>query len=350
MATTPTSTALVAIRHEVSVIVPARNEEACIGACLESLVAQEGVEREIIVVDDGSTDRTRAIAAAFPQVKVIGADVPQAGWGGKSSALWTAAQQAAGAWLLFTDADTIHAAGSLARALAEAKGKSAALLSYSPEQEVHGFWEHAVMPVVFAELAATYRPQEVCDPASPAAAANGQYLLIKRSAYFAIGGHAAVAHDLLEDVELARAVKKTGKPIVFRMSHDVRTRMYRSLPQLWEGWTKNLARLFPATITLALLRLAEFALIVGSAAVAGFELHQGRVAPAAMLAMITLMFYSLFLVRIRRAHFGWVSNVLALVGLPLFAILLLRSHIHYKVRKSVSWKGREYPVKRSVEG
>ncbi|MDP9268822.1 MAG: glycosyltransferase family 2 protein [Acidobacteriota bacterium] len=335
----------------VSVIVPARNEEACIGACLASLVTQEGVSKEIILVDDGSTDRTRELAAAFGGVHVIDAGFRGEGWGGKSNALWTAAQQARGAWLLFTDADTVHAPGSLVLAVAEAKAKRVALLSYSPEQEVRGFWERAVMPVIFAELAASYRPQEVSDPASAAAAANGQYLLIEREAYFAIGGHAAVATSLLEDVELARAMKKSGRAITFRFGGDaVRTWMYRSFPQLCEGWTKNLALLFPATVSLALLRLAEFALMVGSAAVAAFELQRGRVAPAALLAVVAIMFYSFFFTRIRRAHFGWASNLLALFGLPVFSLLLLRSHIHYKVRKSVTWKGREYAVKQPVEG
>ena len=143
--------------------------------------------------------------------------------------------------------------------------RGAALLSYSPEQEVHGFWEKAVMPVIFAELASTYRPSEVSDPASPAAAANGQYMLISREAYDAVGGHAAVATSLLEDVALARAVKASGRKIFFRYGGDaVRTRMYRSFAQLREGWTKNLVLLFPSPVRLAVLRLTEFVLIVGS--------------------------------------------------------------------------------------
>ena len=139
--------------------------------------------------------------------------------------------------------------------MAEAKQHGAALLSYSPEQEVHGFWEKAVMPVIFAELAATYRPSLVSDPRSPAAAANGQYILISREAYDAVGGHAAVSSSLLEDVALAQAVKASGRKIFFRYGGDaVRTRMYRSFAQLREGWTKNLALLFPSPWRLALLR------------------------------------------------------------------------------------------------
>src|SRR3989442_2760127 len=177
---------VVAGRPEVSVIVPARNEEACLGACLESLLAQGGVSSEIIVVNDASTDRTGEIARSFSGVKVIDPGPLPPGWTGKNNALAAGTQQARGEWLLFTDADTIHRPGSLARSFAEAKQQGAALLSYSPEQEVHGFWEKAIIPVIFAELAARYDPSRVRDPASPVAAANGQYLLISRDAYLAV--------------------------------------------------------------------------------------------------------------------------------------------------------------------
>src|SRR5438270_5475690 len=194
----------------VSVIVPARNEEASLAACLDSLTSQDGVVFEIIVVDDASADRTRQIARSFPKVHVIDAPPLPSRWTGKNNALAAGAKTARGQWLLFTDADTVHRPGSLARSLAEAEQHGAALLSYSPEQEVHGFWENAVMPVIFAELARTYRPSRVCDPASRAAAANGQYLLITRQAYDAVGRHSAVATSLVEDVVLANGLKASG--------------------------------------------------------------------------------------------------------------------------------------------
>src|SRR6266436_8101901 len=112
---------IVTERPTVSVIVPARNEETCLGACLESLVAQTGVPFEIIVVDDHSTDRTREIAQSFPGVRVIEAGPLPQGWTGKNNAVACGAREAWGEWLLFTDADTVHLPGSLARALAEAK-------------------------------------------------------------------------------------------------------------------------------------------------------------------------------------------------------------------------------------
>lgn len=324
----------------VSVIVPARNEEACLGRCLRSLTGQQGVAFEIIVVDDGSTDRTREIAHSFPGVRVVDAGPVPAGWTGKNNAVWTGARQAQGAWLLFTDADTFHLPGSLARSLGEAQKHGVALLSYSPEQEVHGFWEKAVMPVIFAELAATYRPSQVSDPASPAAAANGQYLLISREAYDAVGGHAAVGTSLLEDVALARRVKASGREIFFRYGADVaRTHMYRSFEQLQEGWTKNLTLLFPSPVRLAVLRLTEFVVIIGSAIAALNWGMKGQAARAIASGILAVAFFVLQQKRIRAAHFAWDANVLSLIGLPLFSYLLWRSKRFHKLGK-VTWKGR----------
>ncbi len=249
---------------------------------------------------------------------------------------------ARGEWLLFTDADTVHKPGSLAGAVAEARQRGAALLSYSPEQEVHGFWEKAVMPVIFAELAATYQPPQVSDPRSAAAAANGQYILVSREAYDAVGGHAVVSSSLLEDVGLARAVKASSRKIFFRYGADaVHTRMYRNFAQLREGWTKNLALLFPSPAQLALLRLTEFVLIVSGsiAAVAGFL--RGHSKPALAATALALVVYGFFLRRIRRAHFSWEANALSLLGLPVFSYLLLRSRLSYQ-KGSVNWKGRTY--------
>jgi Glycosyl transferase family 2 len=331
-----------AVRPVVSVIVPARNEEANLGACLQSLAGQGGVRFEIIVVDDESTDRTREIAESFAGVRVIDAGRLPTGWTGKNHAVWVGAQQACGEWLLFTDADTVHLPGSLARSVKEAQHHGAALLSYSPQQEVHGFWEKAVMPVIFAELAATYRPSKVSDSTSPAAAANGQYLLITRQAYDAVGGHAAIAGNLLEDVALARAVKASGRRIFFRYGGDaVRTRMYRSFAQLREGWTKNLVLLFPSPVRLAILRLLEFVLIVGSVALAVSAETKGRTAVTIFAGALTAVLATLFFRRIGRAHFSWDANLVAIFGLPLFSYLLLRSYIAHE-SGAVSWKGRAY--------
>ena len=334
------------VQPEVSVIIPARNEEASLGSCLESLVTQDGVSFEIIVVNDQSTDRTGEIAASFPKVSVIDAAPLADNWTGKNNAVAAGARAARANWLLFTDADTIHLPGSLARALAEAKANNVDLLSYSPEQIAITFWEMAVLPVVFAELARQYPPSKVSDPNSPDAAANGQYILVKRAAYEAIGGHAAVASSILEDVALARAFKASGRKIRFRYAADaVRTRMYRNFRQLRDGWTKNLALLFPNPGWLAIKTLFFWSLpgIVLLWPVAFVLVTNTR--PSWFWMPVFALAGARNLKRLQRSNFDVTMEFLgAFFGMPMFAYLLLRSkraHAH----GNVSWKGRTYEGK-----
>jgi glycosyltransferase involved in cell wall biosynthesis len=330
------------VRPDLSVVVPARNEEASLAACLDSLHSQSGLSFEIIVVDDGSTDRTRAIAASYPRVEVISPGPLLPGVVGKNNALIAGSAHARGEWLLFTDADTVHRPESLLRSLSEARMRGVDLLSYSPEQEVHNFAERAVMPVIFSELAALYPPLEVSDPNSPLAAANGQFLLISRRAYDAIGGHAAIAGEILEDVCMAQRMKQSGRKIFFRYGADmVRTRMYRSYRDLRDGWTKNLALLFPHTLRLALARVQECFVLVAGSAFAVWAAMMRHVDLAAVSALLSLALAALLIRRTARAHFGWKSNALFLFGLLLFSYLLVRSKLFHKLGR-VRWKGREY--------
>jgi glycosyltransferase involved in cell wall biosynthesis len=337
----------------VSIVIPARNEEANLANCLQSLVAQTGVDFEIIVVDDASTDRTREIASSFAGVRLITAE-PLAGEGnyctgklrtgklstGKNNAVIAGANQARADWLLFTDADTVHLAGSLARALEEAKKENADLLSYSPEQIVVSFTERAVMPVIFAELARQYPPHKVRNQKSQIVAANGQYILVRRTSYDAVGGHAAAASEILEDVALARLFRGAGFRVHFRYGGDaVRTRMYRNWIQLREGWTKNLALLFPG-----LNRLALQSLLLWSSAWASLALVTSGLLSNHPLRLGFVAFWLLLYRRIRISHFSTVNNLIAIsFGLPIFAYLLFRSKAAHR-KGQVSWKGRAYPV------
>src|SRR3984957_14304221 len=360
-------------RVKVSVIVPARNEEASLGACLGSLVAQTGLPFEIIVVDDHSTDRTHEIATSFQGVQVVKAGPLPEGWTGKNNAITTGARHAQSQWLLFTDADTVHLPGSLAAAVKEAEENGVEMLSYSPEQIAVTFWEMATLPVVFAELARQYPPAKVSDPASPLAAANGQYILIRRAAYDAVGGHAAVAHDILEDVALARAVKTSGHRIRFRYAPTaVRTRMYRNYHQLRDGWTKNLALLFPNPGWLAVKTVALWVLGWG-VLVAPFVMLLGDILIKHIpsLAWLHNLLFSVLLsferglkywwiallmltngrnfVRLRRANFDLAMEWLgAIFGMPMFAYLLLRSKRAHSNHR-VFWKGRTYGAEHLTE-
>jgi glycosyltransferase involved in cell wall biosynthesis len=215
---------------QLSVIIPARNEERSLAACLTSLLSQSepgfslGQQWELIIVNDDSTDNTRAIAAqaAANHDGVILLDAPpldlssNGGFTGKSNACWTGAQAARGRHLLFTDADTIHETNDISRSLREAEKHKAVLLSYSPRQIVTGFWQHAVMPLVFSELASVYPPKQVNDPTRRLAAANGQFILVERDAYFSVGGHRAVGKSVLEDVALAHNIKRGPRIIRLR--------------------------------------------------------------------------------------------------------------------------------------
>ena len=343
----------------LSVIVPARNEAVTLPACLDSLLAQSdqgfalGAEWELIVIDDDSSDGTREIAqaaAAGRQGVAVLAASPldlssRGGFTGKTNACWTGAQQARGAWLLFIDADTVHEPGDLSRALHEAEKYHAALLSYSPRQIVTGFWQRAVMPLVFSELASTYPPKQVSSPSSPLAAANGQFLLVERDAYFAVGGHRAVGRDILEDVALARAIKRRHG-IRFRYAPDaLSTRMYRTLPEMIEGWAKNLALLFPNPLLLAAVQMLQFILFFGLPALAlllPLEFSWQRWAIMVVWLRTTWGSYS----RVARSHFPATDVAVSILGVPLFVWLLLRSFLSHRVHRSVRWKGRSYTAGR----
>ncbi len=331
------------VKRTVDVIIPARNEEDCLGRCLESLVAQQGISFQITVVDDGSTDRTRAIAESFPGVRVLTAGELKPGMTGKVNALVLGAAGRSAEWLLFTDADTFHYPGSLAASVREAERRKVALLSYSPEQETCAWWELAVMPLVFADLERTYSSEKINDSADPTVAANGQYILVRREVYESLGGHGVLPLNVLEDIELAKVFKVSGHRIWFRYGAGiVRTRMYRTFSAMWEGWSKGLAILFRHPVLLAAKRALEFiaiALLLGSGLVMVAEDHAGR---GVVLFALGALFYLIFLFRIRQAHFPWKANFMAFIGLPIYVSLLLRSNLHFNRRGELTWKGRTY--------
>jgi len=341
---------------ELTVIVPARNEEECLGACLASLVSQSeeifqlGKDWELVVVDDHSTDRTAEIARGFAGVTVLEAGKLEQGWTGKANAICTAARQARGRWLLFTDADTIHEPGNLRRAMHEAARHKAGMLSYSPRQIVSGLAQRSLMPLVFCELALSYPPAKVSDPNQRIAAANGQFLLVEREAYRRLGGHAAASDKVLEDVELAFLAKRRRVGLWFRYADDaVATRMFRSTGAMVDGWTKNLALLFNNALALAGWRALDIFLLAGLPVLA-FELWNARFAAHSLqwlgagwvLALLWVRNLFRFYGRVAKSNFPFVDCALSPLGLPLFVALLYRSWFQHRVLKRVSWKGRSY--------
>ena len=341
---------------ELSVIIPARNEERSLPACLASLLIQSepgfalGQQWEIIIVNDDSTDKTREIAAkaAADHAGVILLDAPpldlsnRGGFTGKSNACWAGAQAARGRHLLFTDADTIHETNDISRSLREADRHKAVLLSYSPRQIVTGFWQRAVMPLVFSELASVYSSKQVNDPASSLAAANGQFILVERDAYFSVGGHRAIGKNILEDVALAHNIKRGPRLIRFRYAPEaLSTRMYKTTSEMIEGWTKNLALLFPKPIALALWRILDLLLFFGLPALA-LSLYWLQPWQRSVILLLWIRTLWRFYSRVARSHFPWFDVAISILGIPLFVYLLVRSVIQHRIKKNVAWKGRRY--------
>jgi len=328
----------------ISAIVPARNEEAVIAACIESLAVQPEIS-EIIAVNDQSSDGTpeilRGLALRIPGLKVVDVPAPPAGWVGKNHAVWVGARQAAGEWLLFTVADAVLQEGAVAKALGLAGEHEASLVSFSPEQVLEKWYEKALIPFVYVRLAQKFSFDQVNDPKSNAAAANGQFLMVRRDAYHTAGGHAAVHEEVLEDVALAKKVKATGARVWFGYSDGaVRVRMYRSFSAMWEGWKKNLFVLMGGTTGAVFSEFeSSFPWMIVVVLLIGIKM------PVAMFAGVVLLLlrqlsYGLALTR-NQFPFKYIMYYIPAVFL--YAAALWASHESYAKGK-VSWKGREYPV------
>ena len=350
-----------ATRERVSALIPARNEAENIAQAVRSVAAQPEII-EIIVADDDSDDCTPAILeelrTEIPHLRVMKVGDPPKGWLGKSHALAVASREAGGNWLLFTDADTVHQPNSLGEMLDRARRDHVDLLSLSPGQKTPTWWEKAVIPFVFVELARRFRFDQVSNPKCKSAAANGQYLLIRRAVYESVGGHEAVQGELLEDVALARRVKDSGGKILFLAGAEwVETRMYRHFSAMWRGWQKNLYLLwgkspFPPLLTITRVWFLDLAPplcfllgLVLLAAGSGIE-----------TAIITLGCLATALARqlaYRRAvmRLGYgpeVANYL-LPGAAIFCGLMLASLAAHRWLGSVTWKGRAYSTNGSPQ-
>jgi chlorobactene glucosyltransferase len=342
----------------VSVIIPARNEEVNIARVVRSLASQQGI-REILVVNDQSTDRTGEILTALevelPLLRTLRVESLPEGWLGKTHAVAQAARWATGDWLLFTDADTEHQAGSMAEILQRAEDEHADLLSLSPGQETPTWWEKSVIPLVYVKLASLFRFEDVSDPQSPAAAANGQYVLVRREIYERSGGHEAVKSAILEDVELARRIKAQGGKLLFLPgARWVRTRMYHSFREMWQGWTKNLYLLYGGNVSKMLAALASLWLLDVFPVLAFVALclwvALARTGGVGMLVAVGL--FSLALARqwnygraLARLGFDPALANYQPIGAALLGTLVLSSLRTHRAAGDIEWKGRHYATK-----
>ncbi|MCM3747734.1 glycosyltransferase [Paenibacillus pasadenensis] len=339
---------------DISILIPARNEERNISGCLESLLALREPPLEIIVLDDHSDDGTAILAgglAARPESRIRllqGSELP-AGWLGKSYACSQLAAASRGRWLLFIDADVRLEPHALEAAALAASSQGRGLISGFPRQQTGTWLEKLAVPMMMFTILCHLPLKLVGGSSDPRfAAANGAFILMQRDSYRLTGGHAAVRSSLLDDMELIRQAKRCGEPVrLAQIDRHSSMRMYRSAPEVWAGYRKNL---FPGMgrnpLLLAFVAMMYSLLYVAPAA--------GLVAAAAAMAAGSTPGWAPW------AAAAWVLGALIklsvdrISGLPVWHCLLLPMSItvvlligfdsawrHYR-RKGYEWKGRRY--------
>jgi chlorobactene glucosyltransferase len=345
----------------ISVCIPARNEERNIRACVEALSSQDYPNLEVVVVDDRSTDATpgilRQLAARNDNLRIIsGSEFPK-GWAGKPHALFQASAVAHGEWLCFVDADTFLSPTTLSSCYAKALATQADMFTIMTFQILGSFWEKTVMPLVMTALSVGFSPRKVNNPQRKDAIANGQFILIRRAVYDAIGGHASVKDRIVEDKALAEHVKRNGcRLIVADGMQVVRTRMYTSLPEMWEGWTKNIylgLRDQPALLLLGVFGAflaVVVALFLPAWPLVGFFLFlKGGGILAIGIAIESLTLWAVLIHFRARVALGMrISAWYALttpLGAAIFGAMMFTSAWNVITRKGVTWKGRTYGAK-----
>ena len=345
----------------VSIIVPARNEERNIRRCVEALLAQDYPNFEVLVLEDRSTDATPGILVSLstpePRLMVLaGAELPK-GWAGKPHALYQAAENAKGEWLLFIDADTFLTPNALSASLASAHRTGADLYTVMTEQILGSFWEKTVLPLVMTALSVGFSPSRVNDPNTRDAIANGQYILIKRSVYDAIGGHKKLHNLIVEDKAISEQVKWNGYRLIVADGRGVaRTRMYTSLPQMWEGWTKNIY--LGLSDRPGLLLLGVFGAFIALMAALFMPLWTafglvwlaagGGWLALASIAQSLLVWGQILYYRGKIARQMSISAWYALttpLGAGVFAAMMFTSAWKVLSGQGVTWKGRTYDPK-----
>jgi chlorobactene glucosyltransferase len=335
----------------LSIVVPARNEERQIERCIRSLLATRHPDFEVVAVDDQSDDATRPIldhlAATSPRLTVVAGELLPTGWVGKPWALMQGARVARGEWLLFTDADTEHEALAASSALQWAIGRGYDVVSLLTDQETGGAAERLFLPAILYVILLGIGPlDDINDPRKPEIALfNGQYVLASRAAYDAIGGHAAVAGEIAEDLELARRFKSDGRFRTLLIGGDslVRTRMYRSFGEIWRGFVKNFA---DAARTNPLAAAAGFTLVAcvspGSPILLVVALAQRAWIAAAALALAMAVVAGIAESGMRAMRFRPGSGLALPFGLALVPAIFSASVFCSFAGRGVEWRGRRY--------
>ncbi len=332
----------------VSIIVPVRNEEDQVKDCVESLRSLNYRKKEIIVVDGDSSDRTSDILSHYSDLKVIEEPPLPAGWVGKNWACWTGFKESSGHLLLFTDGDTRHSAESLSSTAQYLQENQLDMVTIIPQVVTKGFWEKAILPLVFQAIFFFTGGNRANDPKSSRYLANGQYLLIRREAYEKIGGHEALRSRIDEDIRISQAMKRAGLTVRILLGYEfLETRMYKSFGEMWEGWTKNFFAganyrkgwfLFGALFVFFFLLLPYLVLVYGA-----FLWMSSRDILVLFLGAVMVAVLS---ARVAIFNYRWRYSVPYAIAYPLavgvFLAIMLNSMLGYTTGRGVNWKGRTY--------
>jgi chlorobactene glucosyltransferase len=340
----------------VSVLIPARNEEKSLARCLEGMTAQDYPNLEIIVLDDNSEDETSSVvrlsADVDSRVRLIkGAPLP-IGWVGKNYACHQLSLAAQGEILLFVDADTIHGPRSVSNGVAALEQGEAGLVTVIPHQIMKTFWERTILPMLhFSTFCFLPFPLVTLMRDSRFAMANGQYMMFRRSAYDAVGGHAAVKGVMVEDVWLSRRVKEEGFTLrILDGAQSVSCRMYTSFSGIWRGFSKNLFAGFRFSVTAisAVILFNMLTSVLPFVVLAGIA---GGLLPAAQLPVVSAQVCLLLGIRLMlsaRFRMSLHAALLHPLGMALVVGIAVNSVRWVLFAGGTKWKGREYVYKNQV--
>jgi chlorobactene glucosyltransferase len=335
----------------VSVLIPARNEERSIRECVESLLLQEYKKFEVIVLNDNSEDRTGVILEElrnkYKELKILNGKPLPPGWTGKNFACHQLYKASKGEYVLFTDADTVHFKDSILNSVTRVINRKADLYTLIPKMTLNTFAEKMIMPGLhFTSF--TLLPYYLAETLkSPAFAMGvGPFLLFRRCAYESIGGHEALKNTLVEDVGLAKNIKRSGYKVVVNKGLDIYScRMYQSFREIWEGFSKNIFPgmgyssliLFSVFVVYLTLFFLPFAGVIVSV-VSGNDYYLYNFMYQVMLSLIMRVIIN------SSFKLGFLSVVFHPAGILIISMIGFNSWRWNKLGKGSLWKGRMYPI------
>jgi len=355
----PTATHSYPNSPKVSIVLPVRNQAATLAECMDSLVNIDYPNKEIIVVEGRSSDGTQELLRKYSRLaRIIEEDPLPHGWVGKNWACHLGYKQTTGELLLFTDGDSVHSTDSLARTVGYLTSEGADMVTLAPGAILKTFWEKVLQPPIFLLIMLFVGGKWVNDDTRKSSLGNGQYMLLRRSAYEKVGGHEAVRNRIVEDYSLARLLKLAGLRIrIVTAQSTLGVRMYSGFREVWKGWRKNFYevsdnhKLIRATLRMLLL----FFFLVLPFAVLGYGMfliprNPFNLYVFAGIFMVGLLWLGVML-------FYRAVSVSRLYGLlfPLAVIIYIGIGFDSTVRGAlglgVPWKGRVYgkPVKTTVQ-